>query len=1553
MPSGNGPDKPVPLVNADEDLARAVDKAKTLIKAKDYATAIELLSALTDRADTTGVVEVAAQRRYVSIRIQVHELIGQMPPEGLKLYRQLFDPGAAELYRRGVADGNTSLLRRIVARRLHSSFGAKALETLGAIHFDRGRFVEAARYWTQVLSVDPAGERRPLLLAKIAAARHLGGDLRGAERAAAALGKEYPKATWTLGGRRRLLGAFVADVRRGPVALPRAPREFRDSWPGYGAVPDGVATMGEADVVAAGRWRHPAPTGAAGRDEELVVAQESFLQAAMGAGGIKARLHNGHVRARAVANPSGGFISRPAPLASVGDKSLLPAMVHPVIVGDLMYYRRGDGVVACDLITGREACRTLTGPSGAVLPMFRKMTTLPRSFGGSYYGRVPVPAGDDGRYTLTAGGGRLFAVANFRPFIPPRYAAAWGRTPVKRGDLADTSELVALSIPGQLKLVWRIGRQKGDDEIVRNCKFLSAPAYEAGRLYVLAMHVDNYYLLCLDAETGGLVWKSRVAQAPTTQQQSGYNMDALLHKAGPPALADGRVFVTTNGGIVAAFDAAEGQILWAYQYPSHFDAFTGVRSRRVYPWGASGAAYPVNPVIAAGGRIVCLPSDSENLLVLSAEDGRMLWDPPREGQCDLSAAGGGRVLLSGPGLRLFTPASRSSRAFGAQGIHGRPAVTPTTILASGQDRIYRLDLGAAAVTPSVLVRGAEVPGLLGNLVSVRGMLVAANAAGVCSYVSYPQARRGLTKRLAAAASGADRAALLQRRGEFALDGKRFADALADFLAVEKLAAEGEGAIQAPGLGSRIYACYIALGNRAGDDPDRMLEWFAMAGRYARTIQEEAHMKLRIAKAHVHKARWMQARARAKEKKNDVDTPVEEKLRHRALGEVALGIRAARELARDFPDQELVDASVGAEAGDRTRFGPAAELHHAKTLATRWIGRWIDEFGRACYITFDADAQRALARARAAEKPEGLAAVADKWPNSLWADDARLAAAELYARTAPDDPAKARDALARAETQLYEVVFNSPDRPMRISATVGLATINLRRGRETIAAGNCDRARELATDETGVLNDVDVAFLDQKGKLSTVLRELQSRLSNVRGPSPAEFAQVRPPLREIFNVRGGSVYVVRDQEFRPVRLGQRVAVLQGKRLTLVNTSARDSESAITWVGLTGIDPEALKKHDRTVPGMRLVGAFSGDGKILALADRAALRGFDVRTAKAVWARTMAEIGIVGFTQMGVGDGALVASDRQGRVVCVDLSDGRVRWWKNPLTGRRGSLARPPFIARGLVFCPYDGARALVCLDLATGETMKRWQGTMAVQPMPADDGPVVVLDDDGLSAFDPADIRQPVWRHAYPGADRPAILAAGGAFVVVSPGQTSTTLEVLSMTGGRKIATLTTARAGEPPGYPLDAWLDGESLYVACASTGAPARGGPWPLRKTYFGMLSQTRGLGLLKFRIGAGPRPVWRFVAEKDPSWIAFVLPVTMGKEHVVVVAKPYSGAGTAKAFVLAAGSGKPVAEIELLPGGKVAGAAPPRLGAIGPAVMTNGRLCVETSEGMTVYGN
>jgi outer membrane protein assembly factor BamB len=1498
-----------PLVHVDEELGTYLTQAMELIEKEKFDQAIQILQALIMREESGFFAQ--GDNRFVSMRLKANELIGSMGPKGLKLYRVLYDPQAHQLYEEAIASASPErLLRKLSERYLHTTYGPQALEMLGALYFDRARFSQAALCWRQLLPLAAEGSPRATLLAKVLAAHHLAGEASLAAQAADELGKKYADMTVVLGGQDRKLGQFAAQVRTWPAAAVEAAVQEQKEWPGLGGVPTGLATMSDCDIVLAPRW----PQDGQGVSSTENLAGKLKVGGSMltptnqyGPNHFIGNQPNPNQRAVYLRN---GQLFLKGVNPSAPDGEVLPGLLHPVVAGDLVIVRLDDRLVAFDLLTGVSQWGSLD------LPMVRKLAPNPNM--NMYYGGNLQYIGDTGRYGLTVGGDMVFTVYDY---LPTSSNLGWIRAQSPNAkDLDDTSMLAAVSLKGQGLLLWRRGRGQGDQDVLRGGTYLCPPTYRAGRLYAMVLYLERYYVVCLDAATGTTIWQAPIAQAPAIVNRYGMPMglDPRLGVGSPPAVADGRVYVTTNSGVVAAFEEETGQPLWGYQYPSKVNV---ANSQMNFGQPMQYQVYrPGNPLIVSRRRVVCLPADAESLLALDADTGEVKWSRTRRNQNDLSAIDGDRVLISGKGLFVMRISDGEQLNQGQEnmGVYGRPAVTSHQVLASALGKVEIMDLKTYATSNKDL---SSPDAVLGNLISVDGKLISASMMGPYAYFSYDVAREELTKRMDRSPKD-KQPGMLRQRARLSMDARKFDKALEDIQAAEKLAKELNDAPTLAALGEMYYSTYVGLGNHATSDKG-MKEMFDHAVEHASSKQEQGHMKFRLA------------------------------LYEERVGHYERAAEMAQELADNFGQEELVEVEIGPNAPDRVRFGVKDATVPGEKMAKDYIKGLIEKYGRTCYAKFDALAKEALTKAEAEGDPQKILAVEKTWPNSEWADDSLFRAAEAYYLSALDfndkaagtaDKAAAAECAAKADDHLAEArrllyrVSHLPDSPFRVSASMALATIYARGGWVTLARRECGTLVE-------VDGQTEVAFANVKGKLADVLKTIEGSLAG-----PVRFmkviSRIDTPLAEIFSLKGESVTILRDQEYRPVRIGEKIAVIKDSDVFLMETtSGTEADALAGWKGLASLDKNDMIQFAYSPPGMRLVGGLSKDQKTLVVADRKSIRGLDVVSAKVSWETRMENIGIRAFYCMAVGDGVLMVVDQAGKLVCVDMADGKVKG-QNDLVGQNRMPIGPPQIAGQIAVLRYNGGRSVACFDLSKEcRLVGKWTANQWTNTEITDDGLLVMLLDDELSVREPSNINKPLWTAKYDVNRDPSILAVSSEMVAISPSNTTGTIEVFSVSGGgKKLATLETAPTGNQAAIPLDAQFDGDNLYILAG----PGMGGR---RKANFGRQSASRGMNLQKFSIPDGKRR-WECELENIAMFYPNILPIVVGQKSVAVTARHFQIGMPFHTYVVDSETGKIAQKFDMR--GQAAGVKDDgrRRQSLGQAVMTDGRLCVENVEGVTVYG-
>jgi len=715
------------LVETDRAVIEQFAEIEQRIASDDHDAAVAMLQALIE-SDSPTLMPVSGETHRLPSSVDAATMwLGRLPDDVLERYEQRHGGIAGVLLKRGLADDDLEAVRRAAEQYYFTRAGGEALDLLATRAFDAGDFVFAADAWLRLAESHPATRNRAAsLLARAAAAARLAGDIDTSDALAARLQRDHARDTLTVRGESVAAGAFAEQLGKTSPHIHTAPPAIAENWPQPQGGADGLVVMPDADVPMLPLWAEP-------DDRRRQRMRELFAIDTQSTGHVELTLEAG----LAIVNMSRA--GRP-PL-----RFAAPAMVHPLLVEGSVVCRFDDGVTAFDARSGAKRWHL-------DLPMYRD--TDP---GIGRRNPLSLLAGDMGRYTLAASGDLLFTVGELRRIDPDTYRK------FASDNASDTSALFAVRVTdGKADIAWRSDGHKS----LSGLKFLAAPTVADGRLYGLAKDVNSYVAVCLDAKTGRPLWTRRIGPVPTStgetlSWQATDVLQMMTERASPPAVANDRVYLATNAGLVVCLDARDGSPKWGHRYDSNVIG----EATRTYLKPVANYAFllpfleaplmPVNPLVVAGGRVFVLPTDSDQLLALSASRGRALWRTPRDGARHLSPIDRKRLLLSGAALReVDASQGRVLRRFDVQ-TFDRPAVTRQTVIAGTDDGWVKMTLDDGEVERE---QSPTHQPLLGHLLTHQGMVVSVNAAGVSTFGQYELAAPRLRRVATEADNVADRAA---------------------------------------------------------------------------------------------------------------------------------------------------------------------------------------------------------------------------------------------------------------------------------------------------------------------------------------------------------------------------------------------------------------------------------------------------------------------------------------------------------------------------------------------------------------------------------------------------------------------------------------------------------------------------------------------------------------------------------------------------------------------------------------------------------------------------
>jgi cellulose synthase operon protein C len=577
---------------AEKWLQSAVDH----VKGHQWSEALQIYQRVIDRfgdkvaklpKDDPGGGVSADFVLYVDDRRLCHRAIAGLPAEARAIYRERIDGRAERWFREGASRRDAGLLRRVVDEAFCSAYGDDALELLGDLAFQDGRFGDALAAYRRLVAdraADPSVLVHPdpsVDLARVAAKKLLCRAAAGEDPPSRSevdeFARRYPDASGNLAGRTGLYAETVAQALASDHLAP--PSQPDDRWPTFaGSLRRTKVVSGPIDVGST-QWR-------VDDLEKITPSLPTYF--------------NGRNSATTL---------------PVAERLLA---FHPIVLGDQVIIADGTRVTAYNLND-----RPSDGEASvlkAVAPAWRHD---PESGGHQVLARRPHPGIP--RYTLTAVGHRIYARmgAPAAPFFPNM-----GGLPS-----AGASSIIALDWNTQGKLLWE---QKSTSIVLpnrppdhrtnnRTVSFEGTPVADARNVYVAVTdrrEQTAMYIACYDAETGAPQWIRYLGTAsPDVDNQLMGGMPPQFGVTGAGdfnhrllSLDGSTLYYQTNMGALIALEADSGSTLWVATYPRQEPNQPGMAGVR-----------DLNPAVVHEGRVFVAPSDADSVFAFDASSGRLLW----------------------------------------------------------------------------------------------------------------------------------------------------------------------------------------------------------------------------------------------------------------------------------------------------------------------------------------------------------------------------------------------------------------------------------------------------------------------------------------------------------------------------------------------------------------------------------------------------------------------------------------------------------------------------------------------------------------------------------------------------------------------------------------------------------------------------------------------------------------------------------------------------------------------------------------------------------------
>lgn len=533
----------------------------------DFRLAIQLVEQIMELPD--DLVAGPDGATYYPVRRQARELLADLPPEGIAVYRRLYDAEVTARSREAAAAGDLEALGALFDAHPISSVSGEMGRALAAALIEDGRYSSAIEVLHEMDShSQPMAEsfanhaRRAIALAKL-------GAWQAAYQVLRALGNDQK----------------IARVPGAPQKLQRLGEWLDKERPSIRVDAERILRPFISDTLV---WESSLPN-----DLET------------------------------------DFYASDAAIAdAIHDFRRLP-QVRPLLSGDSLIVRARGVVSAFDWLTLTPRWREPEFVSGDA--SWRQTSRFAQPVpSGRTHGITGSTLSDDARrlllhplrHAISIGHGNVYSVESV-PMLTERDVVERRRQRWWNGRLNEPTypnELVARRLEDG-SLVWRIGHLGTDP--LHGVTFLDAPVAVGKTLAVPIRRSYEIHLAVLDPASGRLIRELPIVGPPTLFHPQGGRCLISADSAG--------VYIATGNGVVAALSGTTWKWKWAAVYPGTLGEQLTARTpfRQVRP--RSTRMPPSSRPLIAGDLLLVAPDDSLDLIAFDRFTGKRRWRVDRSG----------------------------------------------------------------------------------------------------------------------------------------------------------------------------------------------------------------------------------------------------------------------------------------------------------------------------------------------------------------------------------------------------------------------------------------------------------------------------------------------------------------------------------------------------------------------------------------------------------------------------------------------------------------------------------------------------------------------------------------------------------------------------------------------------------------------------------------------------------------------------------------------------------------------------------------------------------